>query len=61
MYHTMMAAKPLTCKKARSGIHTVRKIKLTLLSFQERLLNFRENIGISATNNQENRQTNTNK
>ena len=58
MYHTITAAKPLTFKKTRSGMQTIRKMKLILLSFHERLLNFNENIGISDTSNHENKQTN---
>ena len=61
IYHTMMAAKALICNIARSGMQTIRKIKLVLLSFHERFLNFKENIGISETNNQENTQTNANR
>lgn len=61
MYHTIIAAKPLTFKNTRSGTQTIKKIKLTLLSFHERLLNFNENMGISDTSNQENRQTSTNR
>ena len=61
MYHTITAAKPLTFKKIRSGMQTIRKMKLTLLSFHERFLNFNENIGISDTSSHENRQTNTNR
>ena len=56
-YHTMMAANPLIWKIAKRGIHTNRNVKLTLLSFQERFLNFSENMGISEINSQENKQT----
>ena len=42
MYHTITAAKPLTFKKTRSGMQTIRKMKLILLSFHERFLNFNE-------------------
>ena len=49
MYHTITAAKPLTFKKTRSGMQTIRKMKLILLSFHERFLNFNENMGISDT------------
>ena len=45
MYHTITAAKPLTFKKTRSGMQTIRKMKLILLSFHERFLNFNENMG----------------
>ena len=58
MYHTISSAKPLTFKKTRSGMQTIRKMKLILLSFHERLLNFNENIGVSDTSNHENKQTN---
>lgn len=61
MYQTMMAAKPLMPKKSSNGTQTSKKIKLTLLSFHDRFLNFNENIGISATNSQANRQTNKNR
>lgn len=57
MYHTITAAKPLTFKKTRSGMQTIRKMKLILLSFHERFLNFNENMGISDTSSHENRQT----
>lgn len=49
MYQTIIAANPAIPKKISSGMQTKRNIKLTLLSFQERFLNFKENIGISET------------
>ena len=36
----------------------IRKMKLTLLSFQDKFLNFNENIGISYTNSHEKSITN---
>lgn len=54
----MMAAKPVIPKNARKGMQTIRNMKLILLSFHERFLNFRENISISDTSNPENRHTN---
>jgi hypothetical protein len=36
----------------------IRKMKLTLLSFQDKFLNFNENIGISDTNSHEKSITN---
>ena len=53
----MMAAKLLIPNKIRKGMQMIRKIKLTLLSFHDRFLNFRENMGISDTNSHENRHT----
>ena len=53
----MIAAKLLIPKKMRKGMHTIKNVKLVLLSFHDRFLNFKENMGISATNNHENRQT----
>ena len=53
----MIAAKLLIPKKTRNGIHTIKKMKLILLSFYDRFLNFKENIGISDTSSPENRQT----
>lgn len=61
MYHTIIAANPLVRRTRSNGMHNSKKQKLTLLSFQLRLLNFRENMGISDTNNQENKPTATNK
>ena len=58
IYHTIAAANPLTPNKISSGMHTIRKEKLTLLSFQDRFLNFNENIGISDTNSHEKSITN---
>lgn len=52
-----MAAKLLIPRKTSKGIQIIKKIKLTLLSPHDRLLNFRENIGISDTSNHEDRQT----
>ena len=52
-----MAAKLLIPRKTSKGIQIIKKIKLTLLSAHDRLLNFRENIGISDTSNHEDRQT----
>lgn len=59
IYHTITAENPLIPRKISKGIQTIRNIKLTLLSFQERFLNFNENIGISDTNNHENKSTTT--
>lgn len=56
----MIAAKLQIPRKTSNGTHTIRKIKLVLFSFHDRLLNFSENIGISETNNQEERQTSNN-
>lgn len=36
IYHKMIAANPLTPKKINKGIHTIKKIKLILLSFQDK-------------------------
>lgn len=52
-----MAAKLLIPRNTRKGMHTIKNVKLVLLSFHDRFLNFKENMGISATNNHENRQT----
>lgn len=52
-----MAAKLLIPRNTRKGMHTIKNVKLILLSFHDRFLNFKENMGISATNNHENRQT----
>ena len=57
IYHTTMAAKLLIPRNTRKGMHTIKNVKLILLSFHDRFLNFKENMGISATNNHENRQT----
>ena len=46
----MMAAKLAISRNTRKGMQIIRNIKLILLSFHERFLNFRENIGISDTN-----------
>ena len=54
----MMAAKLAISRNTRKGMQIIRNIKLILLSFHERFLNFRENIGISDTNSHENRHTN---
>ena len=54
----MIAAKLLIPKKTRNGIHTIKKMKLTLLSFQDKFLNLRENIGISDISNHEKSITN---
>lgn len=43
------------------GIQINRNMYLTLLSFQDKFLNFNENIGISAISNHDVRQTNRNK
>ena len=59
IYHKMIAANPLTPKKINKGIHTIKKIKLILLSFQDKLLNLRENMGISDTNSHEKGMTNS--
>ena len=56
MYHTMMAAKLHAPSKVKRGMHTKRKVKLTLLSFHLKLLNLSENMGISDTSSHENRQ-----
>ncbi len=53
----MMAAKLTDSRNTRRGMQIIRNIKLILLSFHERFLNFSENIGISDTNSHENRQT----
>ena len=45
----MMAAKLAISRNTRKGMQIIRNIKLILLSFHERFLNFRENIGISDT------------
>ena len=58
IYHKMIAANPLMPKKTNKGIHTIKKIKLTLLSFQDKFLNLRENIGISDISNHEKSITN---
>ena len=49
---------PVPANKISSGIHMIRKMKLTLLSFQDKFLNFNENIGISDTNSHEKSITN---
>ena len=54
IYHTITAENPLIPRNSSNGMQTIRNMKLTLLSFQERFLNFRENMGISATSNHEN-------
>ena len=61
MYHTITAAKPLTFKKQEVGCRQSGKMKLILLSFHERFLNFNENMGVSDTSSHENRQTNINR
>ena len=43
----MMAAKLLIPRNIRRGMQIIRNIKLILLSFHDRFLNFSENIGIS--------------
>lgn len=48
-YHAMMAAKQLNPRKIIMGIQVKIKINLILLSCQERFLNLRANMGISAT------------
>ncbi len=48
-YHAMMAAKQLNPKKIIMGMQVRMKINLILLSCQERFLNLRANMGISAT------------
>ena len=53
----MMAAKLLIPRNMRRGMQIIRNIKLILLSFHDRFLNFSENIGISDTSSPENRQT----
>ena len=58
IYHKITAANPLMPNKISSGIHMIRKMKLTLLSFQDKFLNFNENIGISDTNSHEKSITN---
>ena len=61
MYQTMHAAIPVVPKNKISKMQIKRKIKQTLFSFQDKLLSFRENIGISDINNHENRQTKNSK
>lgn len=51
----MIAENPPTCRNTSKGIQVSKKMKTILLSFHERFLNFKENIGISETNNQENK------
>ena len=58
MYHKMIMANPLTPKIANSGIHTSKKMKLTLLSFHEKFLNLSENMGTSEISSHEERHTN---
>ena len=53
----MMAAKLLIPRNIRRGMQIIRNIKLILLSFHDRFLNFSENIGISDTSSPENKQT----
>ena len=53
IYHTITAENPLIPRNSSNGMQIIRNMKLTLLSFQERFLNFRENMGISATSNHE--------
>ena len=53
----MIAAKLHIPKKTRNGMQTIRKMKLILLLFHDKFLNFKENIGISDTNNPEKIQT----
>ena len=48
-YHAMMAAKPLTPNRSSRGIHERIKMYLISLPFQPQVLNFRANMGISAT------------
>lgn len=50
----MMAAKLLIPRNIRRGMQIIRNIKLILLSFHDRFLNFSENIGISDTSSPEN-------
>lgn len=52
VYHIIMAANALIPRN-RSGILINKKVKLILLSFQDRFLNFKENIGSSDTNRNE--------
>ena len=52
-----MAAKLLIPRKTRKGMQIIKKIKLTLLSANDRFLNFRENMGIYDTSIHEKRQT----
>lgn len=49
----MIAEKPLIPRKRSNGAQTIRKIKLILLSFHDKFLNFKANIGNSATSNNE--------
>ena len=51
-YHAMMAASPLIPSRSNRGIQVSRKINLISLPFQPQVLNFRANMGISATSNQ---------
>ena len=49
----MIAANPAIPKNKTKGTQPNKKTNCTLLSRQERFLNLRENIGISATNSHE--------
>ena len=60
MYQTITAAKPAIFSVISRMALIMTNIKAILLSFQERFLNFNENIGISETNSHENRQTSAN-
>ncbi len=57
IYQAMIAANPLMPRKINNGAQTIRKMKLILLSFHDKFLNFSENMGISAMSNHEKRQT----
>lgn len=61
IYQTIMAEKLQIPMKRRRGMQTIRKMKQVLLSFHDRFLNFKENIGISETRSQENIPTNNNR
>lgn len=61
IYQTIMAEKLQIPMKRRRGIQIIRKMKQVLLSFHDRFLNFKENIGISETRSQENIPTNNNR
>jgi hypothetical protein len=52
IYHKIITAK-LSQPKKNKGIQPIKKMKRTLFSFQERLANLRENIGISDTSKAE--------
>ena len=61
IYQTIMVEKLQIPMKRRRGIQIIRKMKQVLLSFHDRFLNFKENIGISETRSQENIPTNNNR